>query len=252
MQISRQINHTGRKHIKRSEVQIELIETREIPEFRVNFRLDTSRLPADANVYVEAYHRNTSQRFDFGTVAAPREPDSLQLDQLDLSGPTLFRVKVVDNSEQVGRLIASAEGLSPRSEDESQNESLMIFRSSPGMGNLTWKMAFDADKPVLCINNKIKEGKTLLLHNPLFQGLILPAAFREVLLKIFIDEALEQEDGWQGNWLSFAQKIAPEELVDFGDPEVVHDWINGVVSEFSNQHHLCQNLILKMEDQGHG
>jgi len=167
MQISRQINHTGRRHIKRSEVQIELIETKDVPEFRVNLRLDTSRLPANANVYVEAYHRNTSQRFDFGTVSTPSYPDSLKLDQLDLTGPTLFRVKVVDNTEQVGKLIASAEGLSPRSEDESQNESLMIFRSSPGMGNLTWKMAFDSEKPVLCINNRIPEAKSLLLHNPM-------------------------------------------------------------------------------------
>ncbi|WP_300496456.1 hypothetical protein [Marinobacter sp.] len=250
MQISRQINHTGRIHIKRSEVQIEVVETKDVPEFRANLKLDTSRLPANADIYIEAYHRNTSQRFEFGTVAAPRDPESLKLDQLDLSGPTLFRLKIVDNTEQVGRLIASAEGISPSSEDESKNESLMTFRSSPGMGNLTWKVVFEGDKPVLCINNKIPEGKSLLLNNPMFSSLILPAAFREVLLKIYMDEGFDEEEGWQANWLSFAREIAPEELVDPDDLELVLDWINDVAGAFSDQHHMCQNLILKMEDQG--
>jgi len=82
--------------------------------------------------------------------------------------------------------------------------------------------------------------------------LILPAAFREVLLKIYIDEAFDDEEGWTGDWLSFARKIAPQELADETDQELVLDWINDVVAEFSNKHHLCRNLILKMEDQSHG
>jgi len=248
MQISRQINHTGRKHIKRSEVQIELIDNRGTPEFRANLKLDTSQLPSNADVYVEAYYKNTSQRFNFGTVAAPIEPESLLLDKLDLSGPTLFRVKVVDNAEQVGRLVASAEGISPKSEDEDENESLMTFKSLPGLGDLTWKMSFEADKPTLCLNNKIPEAKSLLLSNPLFYGLILPAAFREVLFKLYIDDALEDEEGWQGNWVAFANKVAPEELSDPVDPEVVSNWINDVVQEFSNKHHMCHNLISRMEE----
>lgn len=57
MQITRHINHTGRRQIKRSEVQIELLEDREVPEFRVNLKLDNSNLPPEADVYVEAYLR---------------------------------------------------------------------------------------------------------------------------------------------------------------------------------------------------
>lgn len=252
MQISRHINHTGRQHIKRTEVQIELLEDRDIPEFRVNLKLDRSKLPPDADIYIEAYHRNTSQRFEFGTVAAPIPPDHLKLDQIDLSGPTLFRVKVVDNSEHIGRLIASAEGLSPRAEDGENNESLMIFRSAPDMGNLTWKMSFEDQKPVLCINNKIPEAKSQLLENPFFQALILPAAFREVLLFIYMNDDLQEEEGWQGDWIRFANKVAPEELPSDEDPDRVVGWVNDVVAAFSDRHHLCHHLITRMEEQAHG
>ena len=252
MQITRHINHTGRRQIKRSEVQIELLEDREVPEFRVNLKLDNSNLSPEADVYVEAYHRNTSQRFEFGTVAAPIPPDETKLDQIDISGPTLFRVKVVDNSEHIGRLIASAEGISPRAEEDEKNESLMIFRSAPDMGNLTWKMAFEDEKPVLCINSRIPEAKSQLLGNPFFQALILPAAFREVLLFVCINDELDEEEGWQADWLRFANKIAPEEQPDDEDPHIIVGWINEVVAEFSNRHHLCDHLISRMEEQSHG
>ncbi len=252
MQISRNINHTGRQHIKRDEVQIELVEDQKIPEFRANLKLDKSKLPSNADIYIEAYHRNTSQRFYFGTIAAPHLPKSLKLDQIDLSGPTLFRVKVVDNTYHIGRLIASTEGLSPRAEEDDKKESLMIFRSSPQMGNLTWKISFDDQKPVLCINNRIPEAKTQLLENPIFQGLILPAAFREVLMYMYLNNNFENEEGWFGNWLKFASKIAPEDLVNKEDEEIALYWINDVVAAFSDQHHLCHHLVTRMEEQFHG
>ena len=218
MQISRHLNYTGRRKIKHSEVEIELVEqTSRPPRFVANFNLDNNHVPATADLYVEAYYKNTSQRFDFGTVSQPIPPSDTTLDHIDLSGPTLFRVKVVDNSDEAGKLIASVEKLTPKDDDlEEQKASLMIFKSIPEMGNLTWKIAFNEDhKPVLCINNKIPEAKNQLLHNPVFQSLILPAAFREVLMYISWDQEGEaDEDSWQRQWIEFANnfpvsKISP-------------------------------------------
>jgi len=256
MQISRHINHTGRKKIKHSEIEIELVEQKEeAPGFIATFQLNRGDLPPSADLFVEAYHRNTSQRFNFGTVGAPLPPEDTTLDQIDLSGPTLFRVKVVDNSENIGRLVASAEQLKPKDDDEEeQRASLMIFKSMPEMGNLTWKLSFtEAHKPVLCINNKIPEAKNQLLNNPIFQSLILPAAFREVLLYIFWDQDGETEEGtWQQQWMDFANRIAPDECPHETEPDLLHSWIDEVVRAFSEAHHLCHNLVTRMEEHNYG
>ena len=254
MRISRHINHTGRTRIKRSEVQITLNEHKDSPpDFEVNFNLDTNKLPGDASVYVEAYHRNTSQRFDFGKVNSPVPPVNTLLNQLDLSGPVLFRVKVVDQSEKIGKLVGSAERLRPEDDSEEENRaSLMTFKSTD-LGQLTWKMEFLQDsKPVLCINSKIPEAKVRLMHNPVFQSLILPAALRETLVFIFFNIAEEEPDAdsWHKPWMEFANSISPTEKPDSSDPYELHHWVDDVVDEFSRKHEMCDLLVTRMEDTG--
>ena len=254
MKISRHINHTGRRKIKHSEVQITLNEHPNTPPtFDASFSLDSSKLPGDAALYIEAYHKNTSQRFHFGTAGSPIPPENRTLDQLDLSGPILFRVKVVDDSDKIGRLVASAERLRPKEDEEEESRaSLMTFKSTD-LGDLTWKMSFLPDnKPVLCINSRIPEAKGQLMNNPVFQGLILPAALRETLMFIFLNIAEEDadEDSWHKPWMDFANFIAPEDKPDSADPFELNDWIDDVITEFSRRHELCEMLVTRMEDTG--
>ena len=66
----RKFNYTGRKKIKRSNVQIDLLRNRNgHRQFNIALQLDELALPGNAHVYVEAYHRSGYQRFDFGTIA---------------------------------------------------------------------------------------------------------------------------------------------------------------------------------------
>ena len=256
MRMSRRINHTGRRKIKHSEIEIRLLEKDSgPPAFEVDFRLDRKDLPPDADLYVEAYYRNTLQRFEFGTVAAPLPPAVTTLDQIDQSGPVLFRVKVVDNSHHIGRLIAAADRLVPKDEsDEEQRASLMIIKSVPEMGGLPWKLSFnDLRKPVLCINNAIPDGINQLIHNPFFSSLVLPSAFREVLMYILWNQEDEQDEGsWQEQWIDFANRMAPEECPADPDPDVLQQWIDDAVRAFSEKHHFCEHLVRRMEDHNYG
>ncbi|WP_294053185.1 hypothetical protein [Thiolapillus sp.] len=256
MQMSRRINHTGRKKIRHSEVEILLQEQGSgPPSFEVDFRMNRKELPPDADLYVEAYHRNTLQRFGFGTVGAPLPPLDTMLDQVDLSGPVLFRVKVVDSSQQISRLIALADRLAPRYEEtEEQRSSLMIIRRMPEMGNLVWKLSFnELHKPVLCINSSVPDGIGQLQHNPFFQSLVLPSAFREVLMYILWNQEGEQDEGsWQEQWITFANRLAPEECPADPDPDIRHQWIDDSVRAFSEKHHFCEHLIRRMEDHNCG
>src|SRR6185437_3163077 len=90
---------------------------------RAEAKLDLAayRFPAGALLSIEAYHRSSGMRFDCGTVGNPSIPQSLLLDRVDQSGTVLFRVKVTDNTENVGQLLGSAERIQPLSEDEDKD-----------------------------------------------------------------------------------------------------------------------------------
>jgi hypothetical protein len=252
MQVGRRINHTGRRRIKTSEVQFELLDNgRAAPSFKAYFDLQTDELPADADLYVEAYHGPTSQRFSYGKVGSLTPPASTVLDRIDLSGPILFRVKVVDNSGRVGQLLAAANALRPTADENDEDRaSLLTFRATD-LGQLPWMLAFDDDcKPALCINNRIPEAKNKLVTNPVFQSLILPAAFREILVYILWNREGEEEEGsWQKLWIDFANQIAPEDIPESTDQIGLMGWVDDVVREFSTDHEFGTLLIRHMEER---
>lgn len=240
------INHTGRRKIEVKELQIRLNHTdNHSPSFDVDFSLKASTLPSNAAIYIEAYQRNTLQRFHFGTVSNITKPENRILDQLDLSSPTLFRIRVVDESDHIGRLIASAEGLRPTGDGEDDNHSSLLTVRSRPLGEVTWKVEFETGgKPELCINSRIPSAIEQLKTNPQFQSLILPAAFRQVLLYFLWDN---NEDNTEfDNWIRFAEHIATPRP-DERDPSILMPWIDDVIDRFSQQFELCNMLINRME-----
>ena len=242
------INHTGRRKILRSELQIRMIEhTASAPEFDVDFSLNREKLPDEATVYIEAYKGNTNQRFHFGTVGHTIKPDTRKLDQIDLTAPTLFRIRIVDETGQHGKLIASADQIRPESDDEAQKNSLLPVKSTP-LEQLTWKLEIEPEnKPVLCINSRIPDAGGQLSSNPRFQSLILPAAFRQILMFYLWNEDTDEDDPIAGQWLRFAEHVHAEKPHD-NDPLMLMQWIDSVVFEFSTAFKLTDILVLKMEE----
>ena len=245
--MQRTINHTGRRKIEAKEVQINITgQENEVPEFDVDFSLNREKLPYTASIYIEAYQRNTLQRFNFGTVGEIRKPKNRTLDQLDLSSPTLFRVRIVDETEHLGRLVASAERLKPEGDnDEDQRSSLLVVRSRP-LGQQTWKVEFyPGSKPELCINSRIPDAIGQLKNNPQFQSLILPGAFREILMFFLWDDDNE-EGSVAEEWITFAEQIAGEKPQG-NDPSDLTGWINDVAARFSDAFELCDILLHRLE-----
>ncbi len=240
------INHTGRRRIELSELRITLNTAADgVPEFSVDFSLNKKGLPDGARIYIEAYHKNTLQRFSFGQVDRISTPESTRLDQLDLSGPVLFRALVVDESEHVGRLIAKAESLRPEGDKEQDSKaSLLTVRSGP-LGQVTWRIDFETGgKPQLCINSKIPNAVDQIKGNPMFQSLVLPAALRQVLLHYLWDD--DEDNKEADDWLRFAEDIALERPAE-KDPLTLTNWVEDVVEIFSKRFELCDLLITAME-----
>ncbi|MCG8068121.1 MAG: hypothetical protein JAY84_09660, partial [Candidatus Thiodiazotropha taylori] len=111
--MKRRINHTGRQKIDKSNITIRLIDQAPKPlKFTAKLVLEKQELPNNAKVFVEAYHKNTTQRFDFGTVENITPPTDTTLNEVDPQGTTKFRIMVVDNKQQPGKLLAGAINIS--------------------------------------------------------------------------------------------------------------------------------------------
>ena len=119
----RTFNYTGRNCIERTEVRIRKEDTEDnVPEIDADFNFKERGLPGKSKIYIEAGYKNTLQRFDFGTLDSILRPKERALDRIDLSGPTQFRVRIVDESDEVGRILASADRLRAEGEEDHDDQ----------------------------------------------------------------------------------------------------------------------------------
>lgn len=234
--MQRTINHTGRKRIENSEVSFEILETTPL-SFETNFTLDFSEYPEDAKVYVEAYYKETRQRFSYGTASKIVPPQNTVLNDIDTSGSTLFRILIVDESGVHGLLLASGDSFRAKPKDEDSKKSSLFSVSTKDIGQLVWKVDFpDNISPELYLNNKVPGVLERLKSDTTFQALILPAALKEILIHYIHSDPDEEDDSYK-KWMGFSHHIAGEMPDDSGTAEK-HEWVEEVVAEFANKFSL--------------
>ncbi|KHL24802.1 hypothetical protein PK98_12960 [Croceibacterium mercuriale] len=222
--MKRTINSTGRRKLTLDQVTIR-IEDPAVAGGTRRFSaeltgLDDMNLPANARVYVEPYARSSFMRFDYGTVATLRAPSDTGLVDIDAGSPVLFDVKVVDESENIGRILAAARAISPVNsvEGDDKRRSLLPVESRD-LGELVWQLDMPPDaRPVLVLNSRVPNALVRLKSDPLIQGAILPAAIALILDRLLDPEGPGTEDDeWVDDWLTWyraATGIEPEERLD--------------------------------------
>lgn len=247
----RRLNYTGRKRIMRERINIRMLENElgEPLKAKADLDLEGMGFPADAKIIMEAYHRSSGMRFDCGTVGELRIPPVLVLDEVDHSGSVLFRVKVIDEDSDTGKILGSAERVQPKSEEiQDDRKSLfpVLFRD---IGPQIWHVDF-ADPgagPILILNRRIPGISQLLHENALLQGFLLPAAFRFVLERLVRQEDAGEDDevgsGWKAEWLEFCS----ETLGLPGDPTLKQkdereQWVDYAVEAFCEDKRLLENI----------
>src|SRR2546422_993008 len=105
--MKRSFNYTGRQTIPASSAEFVIrrdLQKRRYFDATIDFSLLT--LSSAARVYVEAFHKRSLARFDFGSVADLRAPDERFLDSVDFGERLSFRIRVVDDSLAHDRLLA--------------------------------------------------------------------------------------------------------------------------------------------------
>jgi len=263
VKVQRRLNYTGRKKIKKGDVDITLVEQDGVPpRFEANLRLSGLGLPGNAPVFIEAYQSEIVERFDCGTVENLRLPADTTLWNLDEERPIRFRIKVVDPSGDNGRLLAGAFAITPRGDEpgEEGRESLVEVKTAD-LGSIPYRLEFpDGVMIQLTVNSRIPYAIDRIRDDPLFQALVFPAIIREALYRIFLwedgyppdDSGSENGDGdesWQGRWLRFGKML-------YGDMEYepptddigeVEKFIEKVVETFSTKHRMCERLLKRLE-----
>lgn len=233
----RKINFTGRKKIKRTSVRVDILRDAEGRRF-FNLHLDLSdlRLPSNAHIYAEAYHRTGYQRYDFGILSKQKNPDERHLSRFSDSIIPLFRVKVVDRTSSHGRILAALDKIRPESVDnEPAGSHSLLFVEYDDLGNKIWQLDLDGDWPVLKLNQKVDEISLVASSDPHFFALVYPEVFRQILTKIILEDEHTDpdcDDDWPSLWLKLACQ-----LPDMADPPALKAeqdiWIDNATEAFS-------------------
>lgn len=233
----RTLNYTNRKRIRREDARISIRETKNGYVFDARLRLTGYELPANARVVIEAYRQTQYMRFDFGQVGAIRIPDDLLLRGFDFPEGILFRVKVVTPTDPHGLLLAEADQIRPRREEDADEDRrpLLECQRSRELGNEVWKIDFSAGAPVILLNANIV-NVLALERDPVFTALVAPAALRCVFTSMVQGERDWDEDDlsdWRAQWTYFARNVLRMPEPPQRDDETgCEDWIDDATRAF--------------------
>ena len=246
--IQRRFNSTGRLRITRNRVDITLEErphTNFIPTARAKLNLDRLDVPGDALVAIEAYYRTSSMRFSCGTVGDLSIPESMLLSDIDKGGAVRFRVLVIA-ADGSGRILAAADGLRPSSPDDGADRQALLPMRERDIGHELWRIDVDYRAgPTLVVTNRIPGLATQIRTTPLLQGLILPHAFRTILLNLSAGGESDEDDLWGDGWRRFLTELGVEtEPDDPDDEDGVKEWIELAVRAFCDRKEFASRVKL--------
>ncbi len=259
--MKRRFNYTGRKKIAREKVKINLVNVNDqIRSLKADIELDGNSYPPDSKVYLEAYHKTDNKRFDLGPLDQHMKVDNLSLEEITYLDKISFRVMVVSEKMEIGKIYGHADGIKP--ENKYERKSILPVDFSRDLGQQIWKLEFN-DDPTLYLNNQIFSIEMLAKSDPLFFMYVYPAVIKEILMTMIfaqgVDDVTEPTYEWQSSWLSFAKKyLLNEKIPDSLNPSdptfdkaLAIEWIEKVVEEFCYSRHEWNEFLEKIKGETH-
>ncbi len=244
------INSTGRKRIFREHVRIRLISQGygKPPAFTADIQLPTDlKLDPSAKVYVEPYVKSSSMRFSFGTVAALKPPDSCVLTDIDAGRTVLFRVKVVDETAELGRILASANGIRPEDDSDGDDRRPLLPVRSSNLGEEVWQLQIDKEAgPSLVVNSRVPDLTEMLKRDVYMQGVVYPEVVRQLVREIFRDgNDFDDAAEWVLDWKEWFAAQLGREIDDneAEDDDAVASLADEIALAFAVKNRFASNLI---------
>lgn len=173
--------------------------------------------------------------FDFGTVGLPLQPEDTALTDLDVGASILFDVRIIDESEAVGRILASSRRLRPGSEDEDGDRKSLLPVETADLGELLWRLdAPDGAQPRLQLNSRIPGAIGRLRTDPLMQGCILPTAIAELVDRVLDPDSADTDDmEWVQDWLAWIEGMTGQPADPVQDVEARASIVDEVCRRFA-------------------
>lgn len=246
----KRVNSTGRKRIANDRIRIVVLDG-DPRTFEAELDLEGLNVPEDAAVVLEAAcaGSNTIPRFEWGTVGQlqPAVDRSLR----GLAGRNVyFTLKVIDRSDQFGRILGLAEVVRPirgGEQTETKRRGLLPVESAD-LGNEVWKLSFDhGDDVYLLVNEKLPEIRDRMRTDGVMFSLIYSAALRQILPRAIQEEIDEDgaEEHWASLWLQFGKQLHPEEQAAPNrddDDDSINAWVDDVVGQFCQQQQMLKRF----------
>src|SRR6185312_13497370 len=242
--MSRRFNYTGRRKLVRSDVRIRVHEAvgGNPQSFTADVKIPSdSKLDPQARVYVEAYIGASSMRFDFGTVAAIAPPNDCSLTEIDEGAPVLFRVRVVDETQNVGRLLASANGIRPEGEEDGKHRTSLLPLLSCDLGEEIWQLKYDADAGFeLAVNNRVPDIMERLKSDATLMGLVYPEVVRQIARRIWEEGAPDDAD-WLVDWKTWLEELFGRS-VSVDDESDIDEIADDMARNFAARYRYATNM----------
>ncbi len=254
----KRVNFTGRRRIARDRVDIAVYDGQP-RTFDATINLEGLSFLPHAAVYLEATCAGSTviERFQFGEVGNVQPPPSRALAKLEGEN-VFFTLKVVDRTEQFGRILGIAEYIRPqRAGKQTVTGRRGILPIEPfELGQQLWRLDFRNDHDVFLLVNKNAPGLIERVRSdPLFYAAIYPEVVRQILVAaIARDVELDEEDErWPVLWLRFGKELHPakERPPKADDPEEDREaWIEEIVDSFCEMHALKDKFLAATSGNG--
>lgn len=246
----RTFNYTGRKTLETSEASFQLFLPADgNPYFSAELCLQKGKYPGEASVYIRAYHKETSQRFYFGTVDNIIPPHTLALNEVESTENVRFEILVVDETKQNALILGSGNFQSTyEGEDQSRRKGLIVVKPSSDLGSSPWEIEFDNKdlRPTLLVNKMISDPVYRMKSDPVFQALILPSVMRIIIQKLFFTDDVDDDGEVYRKWLAFVSMFDERDPMNLVTDDEREEWENRVVREFCARFDLTTKLSLAL------
>lgn len=252
----RRFNYTHRAKIPRQSLQILVHEFPSSPsrfDMAVELPEPVATIP-HAVVWIEAYSGPVQMRFRFGPASSPVAPASTALDRFRPGEKILFRVKVVDESDELRRILAWADKIRPvLPEEASSGRKSILPVERADLGDRLWRLDWREEMPVLQVNESVTEPRDITQMarlDPEFLSLVYPAVVREILHTLTLtNEVIQTDDVADHDWLRFActqlgaGPLPPEPEEDGSGTEARAAWIDDAVAGFCRRWKTLETFV---------
>lgn len=247
----KRFNYTGRKKILREDIKIRLQgDFHEKPIIDVAINLSDYGFPASGIVFLEPQWKTRFMRICLDGVSSSVRRNGITLDQFDDAEDLDFRVKIIDEKE--GQLLGIAENIKPHNKDDEldQNQKSILPVSSVDLSadGVLWRIDYPDQKAILQIERELG-SRDQVVRSLLFKGFILPAAMRQILLRILSedwDETLSDYQELATRWLLFAKQIGaglPDKEYLKDNPDGREEWVENAVRILAGQIGIRQQVV---------